>query len=541
MRYRTLFTFSVLLLLMTILIPMANAQSSVEATIASDALNVRSTPQGDPVGTLNSNTPVTVTGREDQQGNGGVWVLVSGAGVQGWVLSDFVQFPDGFRMEDLPVVTPDGTVVSNDSGGGSTESGPARSIPATMLEDSNVRGGPGTSFPRVAGIGANANATLNGRNGDSSWVRGFFNGTEGWVLSGLVNPGGSITVLPVVNGLSGEAPAPAQQTTEAQPESAPAAANVPPPVSGGSGIGGFAFGAHIAHMGNADLMASMGMSWMKIQIRYNRGDNPDNYAGMINEAHALGFRLLLGVVGSPGDIAADGDNYFADYANFVGGLARNGVDAVEVWNEPNLDREWPVGSVDPAQYTRLLAASYNAIKSNNGNTVVISGAPAPTGFFGGCTPNGCDDSVFLAGMASAGAARYMDCVGAHYNEGIVPPSATSGDPRSNYFTRYFFGMVNTYARTIGKPVCFTELGYVTPDGYGGMPPGFEWGNENTIEEHAQWLAEAISLGRRSSNVRLIIIWNLNITSAPGSPDPSGGYAMIRPDGSCPACSTVAGR
>jgi hypothetical protein len=288
-------------------------------------------------------------------------------------------------------------------------------------------------------------------------------------------------------------------------------------------------------------MASIGMTWMKIQLRYNRGDNPDNYAGMINDAHARGFRLLLGVVGNPTDIAIDGDNYFADYAAFVAGLARNGVDAVEVWNEPNLDREWPVGSVDPAQYTRLLAASYNAIKSANRGTVVISGAPAPTGFFGGCTPNGCDDSVYLAGMARAGAASYMDCVGAHYNEGIVPPSALGGDPRSDYFTRYFFGMVNTYSRTIGKPVCFTELGYVTPDGYGGMPPGFEWGNNNTIDEHAQWLAEAITLGARSSSVRLIIIWNFNITSSAGSPDPSGGYAMIRPDGSCPACSAIAGR
>jgi hypothetical protein len=434
-----------MLLLMAIIAPLANAQGSVDATITSDNLNVRRTPNGEVVGTLNSNTTVRVTAREDQQGNGGIWVLVSGGGVEGWVLSEFVQFPSGFVMESLPV-------------------------------------------------------------------------------SGA------------------EAPAPQPQAQqETQEESQPASNNIPAPVTGGGGIGGFGFGAHVAHMGNADLMASIGMSWMKIQLRYNRGDNPDNYAGMINNAHALGFHLLLGVVGSPGDISAGGDSYFAEYATFVAGLARNGVDAVEVWNEPNLDREWPVGSVDPAQYTRLLAAAYNAIKSSNPNTVVISGAPAPTGFFGGCTPNGCDDAVYVAGMARAGAASYMDCVGAHYNEGIVAPTAQSGDPRSEFYTRYFFGMVNAYVNAIGKPVCFTELGYVTPDGYGPMPPGFEWGNNNTIEEHASWLAQAINLGAQNANVRLIIVWNLNYFSPPGSPDPAGGYSMIRPDGSCPACNAIAGR
>ena len=35
-----------------------------------------------------------------------------------------------------------------------------------------------------------------------------------------------------------------------------------------------------------------------------------------------------------------------------------------------------------------------------------------------------------AGMAQAGAADYADCIGVHYNEGIVPPTATGGDPRA---------------------------------------------------------------------------------------------------------------
>ena len=35
----------------------------------------------------------------------------------------------------------------------------------------------------------------------------------------------------------------------------------------------------------------------------------------------------------------------------------------------------------------------------------------------------------------------------------------------------------------------------------------------------------------------MIVWNVDFTTY-GS-DPQGGYAMVRPDGSCPACDTMA--
>jgi hypothetical protein len=133
----------------------------------------------------------------------------------------------------------------------------------------------------------------------------------------------------------------------------------------------------------------------------------------------------------------------------------------------------------------------------------------------------------------------MDCVGAHYNEGIVPPSQTSGDPRGdNYYTRYFWGMVNTYRSIFpSKPLCFTELGYLTPEGFGVLPGPFAWASDVSLAEHAQWLADAVRISRSSGSVKLLIIWNLDFSGSFGS-DPMGGYAMIRPDGSCPACQAL---
>ncbi len=209
-------------------------------------------------------------------------------------------------------------------------------------------------------------------------------------------------------------------------------------------------------------------------------------------------------------------------------------------NEPNIDREWNAGQINGANYTRLLQSAYNAIKSRNPNVMVISGAPAPTGFFGaaGCGSGGCNDDVFMQQMAGAGAAQYMDCVGIHYNEGIVPPAQNSGDPRSEYPTRYLSGMINRTVAAFGsEPICFTELGYLSPEGYGGLPPAFGWAANTSAQQHAQWLGDAARMARQSGRVSLLIVWNVDFPF--WGEDPSGGYAIIRPGGGCPACGLLA--
>jgi hypothetical protein len=141
-------------------------------------------------------------------------------------------------------------------------------------------------------------------------------------------------------------------------------------------------------------------------------------------------------------------------------------------------------------------------------------------------------------MAAAGAANYMDCIGIHYNEGIVPPSQQSGDPRTEHYTRYFWGMVNTYYNAFGgaRKLCFTELGYLSGKDYGGLPGGFAWAGNTTIAQHAAWLAEATSLAANSGKTRMLIVFNVDFVTF--NSDPQAGYAMIRKDGSCPACETL---
>ena len=280
------------------------------------------------------------------------------------------------------------------------------------------------------------------------------------------------------------------------------------------------------------------MTWVKKQVQYGISDGRD----LIEAAHAQGYKVLLGAKGDKNLLAADFDGFVAEFAKYVAHLAALGADAIEVWNEPNIDREWPRGKINGASYVTMLEAAYKAIKAVNPDTLVISGAPAPTGFFAGCGIGGCDDNVYMLQMANAGAANFADCIGVHYNEGILPPEAQGGDPRDTYETRYLILMLRRVAwpfRNAGIPMCMTEIGYLSPEGYGPLPAGFAWASTTSVTEQADWLARALVIMSNFTDmsVELAIIWNIDF-DVYGS-DPQAGYAIIRHDGACPACETIA--
>ncbi len=286
-----------------------------------------------------------------------------------------------------------------------------------------------------------------------------------------------------------------------------------------------------------EYMNRAGMTWVKLQLRFERGMNPADEGWKIQLNNERGFNVLFGVVGKKEDLLVPG--YYAEYAAYVAGLAERGAGAIEVWNEMNLDREWPTGRIDPVMYTELLKTSYEAIKAVNPNTLVISGALAPTGAEGAFGLNSVwNDDRYYNGLAAAGAGQYMDCVGAHYNEGIVSPLATSGDPRDPYPTRYLTLQTERAWKPFGGqiPVCYTELGYLTPEGYGPLSSGFAWASNVTIEQQAAWLGTAALINAQSGKVILMIIWNVDYDAF--GEDPLAGYAIVRADGSCPACDTL---
>lgn len=317
----------------------------------------------------------------------------------------------------------------------------------------------------------------------------------------------------------------------------------PVPVSRFSKQFGFNLGGQVERhaFGNAvTRMKDAGMTWVKFLVPWGPSYNADHRAHLIREAHEHDFKVLLSVRGSPEHAH---EKYFAEFSSFLASLAKLGADAIEVWNEPNLSREWESGHISPISYTALLRQSYIAIKHANPDTMVISAGPAPTGYYEGCHPEGCDDLPFIQTIVSGGGLNYADCVGIHYNEGLVSPTKSNGDPRKNagHYTRYYQTMVDTYWAAIdGKlPLCFTDLGYLSGEEWGYLPEGYLWDPPHnlTTGQQAQFLAEAAKLSRDQGRVRLMIVFNVNV---PGfGEDPMAGYSIVRPSGQCPACATLA--
>jgi hypothetical protein len=110
-----------------------------------------------------------------------------------------------------------------------------------------------------------------------------------------------------------------------------------------------------------------------------------------------------------------------DFGRFCGVLAdryRGRVRAYQVWNEPNLAREWADRRPDPAEYVELLKTCYVAIKAADPAATVISAGLAPTGTD---DERAMPDDKFLRGMYEAGALPYFDMLGLHAPGYKAPP------------------------------------------------------------------------------------------------------------------------
>ncbi len=320
-----------------------------------------------------------------------------------------------------------------------------------------------------------------------------------------------------------------------------------------------------------DLVKKLGLGWVKQQVRWGVFENSpgqmdwSGYDAVVDAANQRGIKVMFSVVDAPrwsrsytddNPEGAPPDN-LSLYADFLGRLVdryQGRIHAIEVWNEENLDREWDTAEgVNPERYVEMLRLSYQAIKSRDPNIIVISGALSPTGLncnepYPDCPPTGrpiiMDDFVYMERMIAAGFLNYCDCVGAHHNginmppdvawdEGYDDPTAQFRGPFDNpdhswSFKSTLWGYHDRIAAAgSDKPLCVTEFGWASAEGFDGYPPGFEFALDNTLEEQAQWDVEAFQLMRQWGFVKLAFLWNLNYSQLGWGPeDPNAPYALI---------------
>ncbi len=299
----------------------------------------------------------------------------------------------------------------------------------------------------------------------------------------------------------------------------------------------------------------LGVGWVKQQVEWHAIEHaPGNLNWepldrAVGGATAFGFKVLLGVTRAPdwtrssqleGGPPAD----YAEFGRFMGQLAsryRGQVAAYELWNEPNLAREWRGDTLDPARFVALVAAGAQAVRAADPDAIIISGAPAVTGINDGVTA--IDDRVFLRGMYAAGIARWVDGIGAHPYGFANPPDESWRDPTHvatghNDHPSFFFkdtledyhAIMLEYGDTTHQ-IWVTEFGWPSVERMGPMETtGWEYAREVSEAQQAQYIVRAFQMGEERPWVAMMFLWNLNLATIWGSGDPTSAYSLLRPDG-----------
>ena len=140
----------------------------------STQVNVRAEPStaGEVLGILAANVTVQIVG-QDPGGNWWQILYEAGPNGKGWVTAQFIQTA---TRPEVPVI-----------GGGGTE--PGSGISAVVIQQLNVRSGPGTNFNSLGILNADDVVLLKGRNRDGTWFQiEFAGGPEGrgWVSAGFI-------------------------------------------------------------------------------------------------------------------------------------------------------------------------------------------------------------------------------------------------------------------------------------------------------------------------------------------------------------------
>ncbi|MSQ23157.1 MAG: hypothetical protein EXR58_01185 [Chloroflexi bacterium] len=229
--------------------------------------------------------------------------------------------------------------------------------------------------------------------------------------------------------------------------SVPSALRVPSPDYGASI---FVWGAGATTPRDLNKLREARLNWQKTLFQWRfiepeRGRFDWAEADRIVKAStAAGIRVVARIDFQPAWARSTGlrnfngppDNYqdFADFIfafvdHFKPGSPNGTVGAIEIWNEPNLSREWGDAAMGPqsaGQYVRLLCMANTAVKRASPDVITISAGLSPTGVI----DNGArDDVLYLREMYAAGAKPCFDALGAHGNTQAPDPAMEIGSWR----------------------------------------------------------------------------------------------------------------
>lgn len=304
------------------------------------------------------------------------------------------------------------------------------------------------------------------------------------------------------------------------------------------------------------LVEPLDVHWVKIQANWSAlepggrgqpGGDFSRFLAAVGDAKNRGYKVLVSVAKAPAwaraaNLGEDSppDNP-QDLADFIGRmLQQTNVDAIEIWNEPNLRREWN-GALpfSGAGYMMLFEPVYRQIRAISPDVKIITAGLAPTGN----GPDSINDRTYLRQMYDAGLAQYRDvAVGIHpYGWGNAPDArccnpGIEGQGWADQPQFYFLDTIADYRSVMlaaghNVDLWATEFGWATWEGFPGQAPeGYM--TYNTPDRQAEYTLAAFKIAQALDFMGPMFLWNLNFanpTTVNGGSD-MAGYSLVYVDG-----------
>ena len=307
-----------------------------------------------------------------------------------------------------------------------------------------------------------------------------------------------------------------------------------------------------------DMIAAAGFSsirqpffWYEIEPQPGVYQDPQwggstwtKYDRIVELAQARGIEIIARLdkpprwarAGQPNlDQCPDGPpTHLADYAHFVATVVsryRGRIHYIQLWNEPNLQGEWGCQPIDPAAFTQLLKAGYEAAKQADPSIVVLMPGLAPTDQRG---PANLSDLLFLQGMYDAGAKPYFDIATAMvYGYGYSPEDRRVSFARNNFSRVIQTREIMVRNGDAAKPLWVMEYAWeALPPGWTGRPS--VWGKSVSPDTQARYLYEGYLRAQREwpwMGVMCIwyFRWPIPSTDPQNRDDPTRGFAIVNED------------
>lgn len=296
-----------------------------------------------------------------------------------------------------------------------------------------------------------------------------------------------------------------------------------------------------------------GFNWITEQIEWDAVEMApgeydwSNLDNIVGDANAAGLNVMLSFQHAPEFYRSETSGLMpadpSTYGTFLGAVASRyagKIQAYELWNEENLDRETGPGNVDPTTYLPLLESGYTAIKAADPAALVLLGAPSPTTT--DIPGSIMDDLTYLQNLYAINGGEvigYFDILSAHPSGFSNPTDCTPATPECslsgawNTDDSFFaFTRASEYRDIMvqngddAKQIWFTEFGYCSNPA---PPPGYEYCRYVTEEQQANFLEQAYQMARSTPYVGAMFQWNLNFQMSVPQEDEKWGFSIVRSD------------